>query len=455
MRKRRTRWLALPFAGVLVVAACGDDDDDNAAATTTGGAANSGAPAATSAPATTAAPGTTGAPAMTGGAVTTSGGASTTAGVGTTTPATGSTSGSTATSTASSGSGAAGAVDLSGICPDTIVIQTDWNPEGEHGWLYKMIGDDYEIDKDAVAVRGPLVASGDVDTGVDLEIRSGGPAIGFQTVTSQLYADDSVLLGYVYTDEGIQNSTEFPTVAIMAGLEKNPQMIMWDPATYPDVKTIEDIGKKGILVRYFGGAAYMDYFTQTGILSPDQVDGSYDGTPANFVAAEGKDAQQGFGSAEPYIYEHEVPEWGKPIEYDYINDAGWENYAESIATKPENIDKYRDCFEQLVPIIQQSSVDYVNDPDETNALIIEAVEKFNNGWVYSQGVADYAVKTMVDDGLVANGPDDTLGNFDMDRVNGLIKKAIPVYKALGQAPKEGLTAEDIVTNEFIDESIGL
>jgi len=241
----------------------------------------------------------------------------------------------------------------------------------------------------------------------------------------------------------------------MAGMEKNPQMIMWDPETYPDVETIEDVGEEGILVRYFGGAAYMDYFTQSGILSADQVDGSYDGTPANFIAAQGADAQQGFGSAEPYVYENEVPEWGKPIAYAYINDAGWENYAESIATKPENIEEYRACFEKLVPMIQQSSVDFVNDPDATNAMIIEAVNVFDNGWVYTEGVAEYAVQTMLDDGLISNGPDDIIGNFDLDRVNGLIELAIPVYEALGQSPAEGLTAEDVVTNEFIDESIGL
>jgi hypothetical protein len=344
---------------------------------------------------------------------------------------------------------------LSGDCPETVVIQTDWNPEAEHGWLYEMFGDDYEIDKGAVAVRGSLVATGEADTGVDLEIRSGGPAIGFQTVTSQLYTDDSILLGFVYTDEAIQNSAEFPTVAIESGMEKNPQMIMWDPATYPDIETIEDIGEEGILVRYFGGAAYMDFFTQTGILSPDQVDGSYDGTPANFIAAQGADAQQGFGSAEPYIYENEVSDWGKPVAYAYINDAGWENYAQSIATRPENVETYRACFEKLVPIIQQSTVDYMNDPDETNALIIEAVETFDNGWVYSQGVADYAVQTMADDGLIANGTDGIVGTFDLDRVNELIEKAIPVYEALGQAPAEGLAAEDIVTNEFIDPDISL
>jgi hypothetical protein len=348
--------------------------------------------------------------------------------------------------------GAAGS--LADVCPSPVVIQTDWNPEAEHGWIYQMVGDGYEIDAGGVKVTGPLVAGGE-ETGVDIEIRSGGPAIGYQTVTSQLYADEDILLGYVYTDEGIQNSAEFPTVAVMAGMEKNPQMLMWDPETYPDIETIEDLGEAGVLVRYFGGAAYMDYFTQSGILSPDQVDGSYDGTPALFIADQGASAQQGFGSAEPYIYANEVPDWNKEIAYAYINDAGWENYAESIAIKADRLEENRACLEQLVPIIQQSTVDYIADPAETNALIIEAVETFDNGWVYTEGVADYAVQTMIDDGLLSNGPDDTIGNFDLDRVQGLIDLAIPVYEALGQSPADGLTPEDVVTNEFIDESIGL
>ncbi len=95
------------------------------------------------------------------------------------------------------------------------------------------------------------------------------------------------------------------------------------------------------------------------------------------------------------------------------------------------------------------------DPAATNALIIKAVETFDNGWVYGAGVADYGVETMLADGLIANGPDDTLGNFDMDRINELIEKAIPIYTALGTPPKDGLTAEDLATNEFVDMSIGL
>lgn len=346
---------------------------------------------------------------------------------------------------------------LAGICPDTVVIQTDWMPEAEHGFLYNLVGDGYEMDADKAYVTGPLVHAG-VDTGVKIQIRSGGLPQQFSPVTQIMYNDPDILAGFVYTDEAIQFSgSEFPTVAVMSGFEKNPQMIMWDPATYPDVHGIADLGTAGVTVRYFGGAAYMDYLTATGILSPEQVDGSYTGDPSLFIADEGRSAQQGFGSAEPYAYEVELTDWAKDVSYEYINDIGWENYAQSIATKPENIEIYRDCFAALVPMIQQSSVDYLTDATHGNEIILAAVAAFGEafGWVYSQGNADYGVEAILADGLQANGADGALGSFDMDRVAGLIEIAIPVYQAQGATPKEGLVPDDIVTNEFIDPSISL
>ena len=233
----------------------------------------------------------------------------------------------------------------------------------------------------------------------------------------------SIGLGYVYTDEAIQNSATFPTVAIESGFEKNPQMIMWDPATYPDVKGIADLGTNKVTVRYFGGAAYMDYLTTTGILSPEQVDGSYTGDPALFIADEGKAAQQGFGSAEPFLYESELADWGKPVAYEYINDIGWKNYAQSIATKPENITEYADCFKALVPMIQQSTVDYLADPSHGNKVILDATASFGEafGWTYTEGAAAYGVETIKKDGLQANDPKSGVhGQFDFDRIQGLI-----------------------------------
>ena len=407
---KRRALLTVPVASLLLVAACGSDNNSSSDTTS--------APAGSE-------------------AATTAGGAATTGG---------------SETTASGGGSAAGS--LKGVCPDTVVFQTDWNPEAEHGNLYQLVGDGYTVDTAKTRVSGPLMASGK-DTGVKIEVRSGGPAIGFQSVTSQLYGDPNVLLGFVSTDEQISNSGTFPTKAVVAPFNINPQIIMWDPATYPNVKTIADLKATGAKVRYFSGAAYMDYLTQSGQLDKNQVDGSYDGTPANFVADGGKSAQQGFVSAEPYFYEKVLKDWSKPIAFQLIHDAGWTSYAQDLATTPENVTKYADCFKKLVPIIQQAQVDFVKSPDKANALILDLVGKYNNGWLYDAGQAKASVAAQLQYKLVANSPDGTLGSFDMDRVAKFVTTAVPIYQASQSKPKAGLTANDLVTNEFIDKSIHL
>ena len=349
---------------------------------------------------------------------------------------------------------AAGAIDLSGVCPAKVILQTDWNPESEHGMLYQLIGPGYEVDTEKVAVRGDLVANGQ-PTGVQVEVRPGGPAVGYQQVTALLYQDPEIMLGFTSTDEAVSNSVEKPTKAVFAPFNINPQIIMWDPATYPEAKTIADLKEPGVKVRYFDGAAYMDYFTANGILDKKQVDGTYDGTPASFIAAGGKDAQQGFGTAEPYFYEKVLKDWMKPVAYQYIHDAGWTAYASSLGGTPESLSKNAECLKKLVPVMQQALLDYVKSPDTTNAMILDAVNQFNNGWVYDAGQAAASVEKQLEDKLVANSPDGTLGSFDLQRVTDFIALATPVYEKTGAKVKEGLTAEDIVTNEFIDPNIKL
>ena len=356
---------------------------------------------------------------------------------------------STTTDTVASAAGV-----LSGICPETVTFQTDWNPESEHGFLYQLVGAGYEVDASGLRVTGPLMASG-VDTGVKVQVRAGGPAVGFSSPTSLMYSDPDILLAFAATYSQIQNSGEFPTQSVIAPFNINPQIIMWDPATYPDVKTIADLKATGAKVRYFGGTAYMDYFTSTGILDPAQVDGSYDGTPANFVADGGKSAQQGFATSEPYFYENVLTDWGKPVAYQTIHDAGWTSYAQTLAGKPETIVSAADCLKLLVPIIQQAQVDYVADPSTTNALILDLVAQYNNGWMYDAGQADAAVALALENGLIANSPDGTLGSFDSQRMDEFLALAIPIFEGLGEKLKPGLTSADLATNQFIDPTIAL
>jgi hypothetical protein len=335
------------------------------------------------------------------------------------------------------------------------VLQTDWNPEAEHGGQYQLVGPNPTINTSAKEVTGELVAHGGVDTGVQIQVRAGGPAIGYQTVTSQMYKDPTITLGYLGTDEQIANSQTNPTVAVMAGLEISPQIIQWSPAAHPTWKTIADIGKTNTQVLYYQGASYMDFLLGNGILKKSQVNGSYDGTPTVFVASGGQDAVQGFATAEPYIWSHDVAAWDKPMKYQLIADAGFNFYQQEIAVRKNALSGLTSCLKKLVPIMQQAIVDYIANPAPTEKLILQLVTAYNNGWVYTQGTADYAVATMKKLGIVGNAPDGTLGAFTDSRVQQLIGILAPIYKAQGKQTLPGLKPSGIVTNQFIDPSISL
>jgi hypothetical protein len=350
-----------------------------------------------------------------------------------------------------------GAIDLAAAgCPETVKIATDWFPEAEHGHVYELVGPDPTFEASSeYSVTGPLMASGEY-TGVDITIVSGGSARpDFLQPDGMLYAEPDILLGYVGNDEAVVHSNTYPTVGIFAPLEKDPQMIMWDPATLTDVDSIADLGEAGTSIRVFPGGYYIDYFTSSGVLSADQIDSTYDGAPDVFVASGGTIAQQGFASAEPYIYENEISAWGKPIAYELINDAGYPKYAAVVSTKPENVTEYADCFAALVPVLQQAEIDFYADPVETNALILDAVEAYATFWVYSDAVAEYSVETQLGIGLVGNGHDDIVGNVDPERVQSLIDIATGMYADDAEKDiRTDLTPADLFTDEFIDPSIG-
>lgn len=338
---------------------------------------------------------------------------------------------------------------LAGVCPETVVLQTDWFPEPEHGGAYQLIGPGGEIDKDKGTYTGEIG-----DTGVNLEIRSGGPFIGFQQVTAQMYQDEEILMGFVNTDEAVQNSARLPTKAVMTPLEKSPQILMWDPETY-DFNSFDDIGKSDATVLYFEGSVFMDYLVGAGFIREEQIDGSYDGSPARFVS-EGNIVQQGFATNEPYKYEHDIKEWGRPVDYLLIHDSGYEFYTQMINVKPDVLESERDCFEQLIPLMQQAQVDYIKDPGPVNDELLKMVEELDTFWTLSEGGNNFAVAQMKKLGVVANGLNETLGDFDMERTQKVVDLLNPIFeeKSVRTWDPE-VTAEDIVTNEFIDQSIGL
>ena len=114
-------------------------------------------------------------------------------------------------------------------------------------------------------------------------------------------------------------------------------------------------------------------------LDAGQIDGSYDGSPGRFVA-EGNLVQQGFVTNEIYKYENDIAEWMKPVDFLLIHDTGFDIYQSALSVKPETVTESEECLAALVPIFQQSLVDYINDPAPMNERLVEIVTELDTFW---------------------------------------------------------------------------
>jgi hypothetical protein len=345
---------------------------------------------------------------------------------------------------------AGGPLDLTGVCPATVVMQQDWQPEAEHGGMYSLVGPDRTIDADAKLVRGSLVAQG-VDTGVDIEVRPGGPNVGFQPVPALMRLDDSIVLGTVYSDVAINASATSPVVAVVSQLTTSPLMLMWDPASHPGAQTLRDVAASGVPV-VTSDPVITALLEAQGTITPAQVDTSYEGTPARFVS-DPRILQQGYATSEPYSYEHEIAEWGRPVGYQKLADDGYSVYPSALSVRADRLEALRPCLAKLVPIMQRAQLGYLADPGPTNALIVELAEAYQTGWAYSPGVAGYAVQAMREEALVTNDPaSGVFGQFDPARMQQIVSTFGPILQAQGtitQIP----SPEALYTNEFIDPTI--
>lgn len=345
-------------------------------------------------------------------------------------------------------------LDLAGVCPDPVVIQADWAPEAEHGAQYQLLGEGYEIDGNAKKVTGPLVASGK-DTGVDVEIRAGGAATGFEPVAGLMYTDPDITLGFVNTDDAVGLSSTQKVVGVVTPLDINPQIIMWDPKTHPEFQTISDIGQTDTTVLYAKIGKYMEYLIGSGILKRSQVDASYDGSPSRFVSSKGDIAQQGYATDEPYYYEELLAQWKRPVAFQLVHETGYPVYPSALSVRSDRLEELSPCLEKLVPIIQQAQVDYSRNPEPVNELIVEAAEEYKIGWDYTLPRSAFSIKQQLELGIVGNGDNETLGDFDTERLQRVIDIVGPIFASQGTDVDKNLEPTDIATNEFIDESISL
>jgi hypothetical protein len=346
--------------------------------------------------------------------------------------------------------GAGGATsELAAACPETIAVQTGWFPEAEYGPLYQVIGPEGEIDGSSGSYSGEVG-----DTGVTFEVRAGGPFLGNTQASAQMYLDDTggLMLGLIDSDEAIENIEEAPTVSVVSYMQVPPQAIIFDPATY-DFEEISDVGESDATVLVFEGSTYQRWLIGAGLIREDQMDGSYTGAPDQFVASDGRAVLgSGYATLEPYTFAN-LPEWGEPLEAMLLYDAGYPIYGSSIAVRADQLEDNRGCLELLVPILQQSIIDYMDDPNAINQVITEFNEEIGDFWQTPIEQNEYAHEHLGEFGTFADGPDGVQGSFDPDRMAEILDVVVPVLEETGSDVPDDIAWEDFATNEFLDTSI--
>ena len=165
-----------------------------------------------------------------------------------------------------------------------------------------------------------------------------------------MYTDKDITLGYVTTDEAVQPSDRrCPSTAVFAAARHQPADDHVGPGDVPGRQDDRGASAPTRPAAWSGTSAAprtWSYLIGCGHLDRSTCDGGYDGTPANFVAAQGKDAQQGFATAEPYIYENEVQDWGKPVAFQLIHDAGYPIYPEAMSVRTDDLETLTPCLEE-------------------------------------------------------------------------------------------------------------
>ncbi len=348
------------------------------------------------------------------------------------------------------------AFSLVADCPATVTIQTGWDPAvGNDYELYQLAGPGGTVDTGQKSYTAELIAHGH-DTGVKIKLLVGGAVRSYQSGGQLIRQSDDILLADDGLDTNILQSAKTPLVDLFAPQLHNALGVLWDPGKHTDWKSIADIGAgNGTILISSNNTLPWQYLQGKSVIKGSELDKSYKGAPALFVAAGGAKAQQGYATNEPYLYEHVITQWMKPVSFQKLSDYGYDPYANALGTLPENVTKYAGCFKKLIPMMQQASLDYLVDPAAANALIVKLVKAYNDGFVYSADQAAWATGALKSQQIVGNSADGTFGSFDPSKVSDFFNLLAPLLAKNNIAVKDGLKPTDLYTNQFIDPSIKL
>ncbi len=334
--------------------------------------------------------------------------------------------------------------EAAATCPSELVIQTDWFPELEHGGTYQLIGPEGTADKDTVSYSGPVQAQYAVGGLETVTIKT----VNFDKSNASVLADGDADMAYLTTSDIIKDSGAIPLVAVAKTLDQDPQMVMWDPAVN-DVQSPADIAGTGNQVLHFPGNAYVDFMISQGFMTEDQSNPSYDGSDAAWVGDGGTFFQQGFATNEVYKYENDIA-WkdGAPADVSFytVKELGFENYPAAITMLKDRAEELDSCLTELVPVMQQAWIDFLDDPKPITDAMISINEAHDGFWTLSEGLNEAGMALVESKEFGVNSPDGTYCSFDPARMETLYGILQPIYADQGTEIAESV--ESVYTNKY-------
>mgnify|MGYP006278834927 CR=1 FL=1 len=260
---------------------------------------------------------------------------------------------------------------------EQVTFALNWLPVAEHGGFYQAVAD------------GTYA-----ECGLEVEIVPGGPQVNnrAQLMAGRVdfHMGGDLLQAFNAVAEGV------PVVAVAAIFQKNPQVLMSHPGAS---ESFEDLKDLTILVDDNAYASYYQWMISAFGFTADQRQ-PYTYNAAPFLADEGV-VMQGYLTSEPYLIEQE----GGFVPNVYLlADLGFDSYATTIEAMQSTLDERPEVVKCFVEGSIEGWYNYLwGDNAAANATIKELNPDFG------QDKIDFAIRQMIDYGVVKSGDAETLG----------------------------------------------
>jgi NitT/TauT family transport system substrate-binding protein len=303
---------------------------------------------------------------------------------------------------------------------DKLSFQTNWTAQADHGGYYQAV---------AAGIYKKY--------GIDCDLRMGGPQISNSKLL-QAGSIDLVMsggfeaLGYARDD--------LPFLCIAAILQKDPQVLIAHPGVGND--SFRQLKGKPIMVPSGGRVAYWDFLKAKFGYSDDQMRPSTMDLKA--FLADRNLVEEGYITEEPYA----VRQAGIEPVVLLVADAGFENYAETIATSRKLIAGKRDLVQRFVTASLEGWAQYLK-----GGPAIEAANRLirKDNPAMTDGEIAYAIRIMNERGLVMSGDALTLGIGAM--TDARWARFYQSMVEVGVLPK-GIDPRKAYSLEFVNKGVG-